>query len=771
MKIVLAAVLIISGWVLAAHAADPGMLTTLPAVHKLSHAEAAERPAVAFPATITYYNPKDIDMFVQDGNEAVYIEIAKGLKLVPGDRVLVEGHARDSFRPDVVGDRVTLLRHGTLPEPVHATFDQMIRVQLDCMRVQVRGVVRSADMGTEDGSRVIRMHILVDGGYVDAMVVSDEAGATSDLLDSEVDVTAVVAGSFDSKMELTGILLEVASLSDIRIVKRASTLPWTLPVTPMDQVLSVYHVTDSTQRVRVHGIITYYQPGAAVVLQEGPRSIWISTRTHDPLNLGDEADATGFPESHDHVLTLSDGEIKDNLVFAPIKPQQSTWRELGFWSPTNLRGHQNDLVSIEGEVTTEARQATEDEYVLVSSGQMLTAVYRHPPDAAALAPMKRIPLGSKIRVTGICSMLNTNSVNPGGEASFNILLRSFDDISVVEKPSWINVRSLLMLVGFLVALVLIVGARGWSLDRKVKEQALAMGARIEREANLERNRSAILEDIHGQRPVNEILNEITKMVSLQLGGAPCWFRVADGSQSGNRPSDLTKMRVVCEQVPVRSVSPLAEIFLALDAASLPGPSESEIVSMGAGLAFLAIESRRVYLDLLHRSEFDLLTGLHNRSSFERRVRASVEEPRQHSGIYGLIYIDLDAFKTVNDRFGHRVGDLYLQEVSLRMRHQLRNVDLLARYGGDEFTAFIPNVRSRSDVQDVTRRLRDCFREPFVLDGNTFRGSASFGIAMYPEDGESLVSLLSSADAAMYVAKHTMRETERELARDASSSED
>src|ERR1700690_1255534 len=99
---------------------------------------------------------------------------------------------------------------------------------------------------------------------------------------------------------------------------------------------------------------------------------------------------------------------------------------------------------------------------------MLTAIYRHPSDPAALVPMKEIPLGSKIRVTGICSMLDTNSVNPGGEPSFNILLRSIDDIAVVANPSWVSVRSLLMLVGFLVGLVLIVGARGWSLDRKVK---------------------------------------------------------------------------------------------------------------------------------------------------------------------------------------------------------------------------------------------------------------------------------------------------------------
>jgi diguanylate cyclase (GGDEF)-like protein len=346
----------------------------------------------------------------------------------------------------------------------------------------------------------------------------------------------------------------------------------------------------------------------------------------------------------------------------------------------------------------------------------------------------------------------------GEESSFNILLRSVDDITVVKKPSLVNVRSLLILVGFLLGLVLTVGARGWSLDRKVKRQAMAMAARIEREAKLERHRSAILEDIHGKRPLDEILAEIANMVSLRLDGVPCWCRTADGSQSGNRPADVTNMRVVREQIPVRSVSPLAEIFVALDADSVPGPTESEIVSMAAGLAFLAIESRRVYSDLFHRSEFDLLTGLHNRFSYERRVQTALEEAQQQGGIHGLIYIDLDQFKSINDRYGHRVGDMYLQQASLRMKHQLRNVDMLARYGGDEFTAFIPAVRSKTDVEDVTERLRSCFDEPFFLEGYSFQGSASVGIAMYPADGESMTGLLSNADAEMYVAKHTRGET-------------
>jgi diguanylate cyclase (GGDEF)-like protein len=110
----------------------------------------------------------------------------------------------------------------------------------------------------------------------------------------------------------------------------------------------------------------------------------------------------------------------------------------------------------------------------------------------------------------------------------------------------------------------------------------------------------------------------------------------------------------------------------------------------------------------NRSEFDSLTGLRNRFSFERRIRTALEEVHQRDGIHGLIYINLDRFKSINDRYGHRVGDMYLQEASLRMKRQLRDVDMLARYGGDEFTVFIPTVRSKTDMEDVTERAEAVF---------------------------------------------------------------
>ncbi len=185
--------------------------------------------------------------------------------------------------------------------------------------------------------------------------------------------------------------------------------------------------------------------------------------------------------------------------------------------------------------------------------------------------------------------------------------------------------------------------------------------------------------------------------------------------------------------------------------------------MAAALSALAIETQHIYSDLRHRSEFDLLTDTHNRFSLDKHLDILMEEARQNAGIFGLIYVDLDDFKHVNDLFGHQVGDLYLQEVSLRMKRQLRSHDLLARLGGDEFAALVPVVRNRAEVEEIAHRMERSFDEPFVIAAYTIQGSASVGIAVYPEDGANKDSLLSTADAAMYVAKPTKRRIETDPA--------
>ena len=744
----------------AATAAEPTPLQSLQAIVALTNAEARQALPVAFEATVTYFRGYENLLFVQDGDACIFVRPVSDIALAPGDRILVRGTTQGSFRPIVISTSLTLLHHGPPLKPLPARFDELIRGINDSRLISLRAVVRAADIILSGANTVrsARLQMLSESGHFEANLDCDDEAALKDLLDSEVDITGVAAGKFDNKMQQTGVVLYVQSLGDIKVLNHAGASPWTLPATPMDKVLAVYNMRDLTPRVRVEGTITYSQPGSAIVLQAGSKSLWIATHTREPLQVGDEADATGFPDAHDRLLTLTDAEIRDSHIAAPVTPQPETWMQLAFWSPNKPDGHQNDLVSIDGVVVTDIREAAQDEYVLESDGRLFTAIYRHPYATAALPAMLRIPVGSRIRVTGICTVVDPNSVNPGEEVPFNILLRSFSDITVLANPSLLNVRNLLILVGVLLAIVFAVGARGWLLERRVRRQTTVLAVRTEAVAALEQRRSRILEDINGSRPLAEIIEQIAELASFKLNGAPCWCQIADGARLGAYPQDLSSLRVIHEDIPARSGPPLGKIFAALAALSQTQPNEREALAMATGLATLAIETRRLYDDLMHRSEFDLLTDIHNRFSLDKYLDAQIEVARSTAHIFGLIYIDLDEFKQVNDIYGHKVGDLFLQEVAVRMKRQLRSHDMLARLGGDEFAVLLAVVRSRTDVEEVALRLEHSLDEPFVTDGYSLHGSASVGIAIYPEDATTKDGLLSCADAAMYVAKYTKRQS-------------
>jgi diguanylate cyclase (GGDEF)-like protein len=428
-------------------------------------------------------------------------------------------------------------------------------------------------------------------------------------------------------------------------------------------------------------------------------------------------------------------------VAAPISPRPVTWRDLSSGKS------EFDLVSIEGRVLMAVREAAQDEYVLVSGGQLFSAIYHQPERAgpSQLPPMRQVAIGSTIRVTGICMLYSSDPFH--GPMAFDLLLRSPDDVALVANPPWLSIRNLVLLVSLLVLIVVAAGARAWLIERKVRRQTAEL-------AYIEHRRGRILEDINGSRPLAEIIEQITELVSFKLHGSPCWCQVADGAQLGNCPPKLDRLRIVRHEIPARIGPPLGILFVGFDPLTKPSVDESEAFSMAAGLATLAIETRRLYSDLLHRSEFDLLTDVHNRFALERHLDALIGEARSTAGIFGLIYIDLDEFKQVNDLYGHQAGDQFLQEVVLRMKRQLRSCDMLARLGGDEFAVLVPEVHNRAGALEIAQRLTHIFDEPIAVEGSTIKGSASVGVALYPEDAANKDGLLSSADAAMYRAKQS-----------------
>jgi diguanylate cyclase (GGDEF)-like protein len=116
---------------------------------------------------------------------------------------------------------------------------------------------------------------------------------------------------------------------------------------------------------------------------------------------------------------------------------------------------------------------------------------------------------------------------------------------------------------------------------------------------------------------------------------------------------------------------------------------------------------------------------------------------------GILNLDMDGLKPINDQFGHRAGDAAIQEAAARMRRVLRRTDTVARIGGDEFAVVLPGVSSEKDVRAQAERIGEEVRQPFRFDGEKLALDVSIGMALYPEDGEEPTALIDRADAAMY----------------------
>ncbi len=156
--------------------------------------------------------------------------------------------------------------------------------------------------------------------------------------------------------------------------------------------------------------------------------------------------------------------------------------------------------------------------------------------------------------------------------------------------------------------------------------------------------------------------------------------------------------------------------------------------------------------LWHQATHDPLTNLPNRVLLNDRLASALAQAKREEMPFGLLFIDLDKFKQANDRYGHEAGDAILREAAVRMRTCLRETDTLARLGGDEFIALTARSVTAGYLQNIAARMLERLGLPFRVGEHNIEISASIGIALYPQDGDTLETLLNSADNAMYQAK-------------------
>jgi diguanylate cyclase (GGDEF)-like protein len=159
-------------------------------------------------------------------------------------------------------------------------------------------------------------------------------------------------------------------------------------------------------------------------------------------------------------------------------------------------------------------------------------------------------------------------------------------------------------------------------------------------------------------------------------------------------------------------------------------------------------------DAIYIGLHDALTGLPNRLLFEQRLDYGLIQAKRHGWKLAILFIDLDKFKSINDTYGHQIGDKVLMLVAERLKVFVRDEDMVSRWGGDEFVCILMNVNLEADVISLAEKIVDHITEECEFDGIILSISATIGIAVYPQDGETADILFKNVDSAMYKSKGT-----------------
>jgi diguanylate cyclase (GGDEF)-like protein len=770
-------------------------LTHIDEVRMLTPDRAYKAYRVRLHAVVTYFDT--LNMFVQDATGGIWVTRApSGLTAVPGQLLDLQGITTyHGFAPDIGEPRWRVIGRAAMPKARRVSMDELASTMVDSKWVELEGVVRSAQIG-EDGR--VRFTLQMLGGRV-AGFMPAQAAVPPRLVDSHVRIRGVCGAFYNDHGQTVGIKIFVPDADKIRVLEAGPIDPFALASWPIGRMHQFNQPGLFRHRLKVQGVVIARFPGDDLYIADQSGSVYVATTQTSQLFPGDRVEVVGFPAVVDYRPVVQDAiYLVDGSGPSPAPVSISANQELSDKYDSTLVTAKGLLRALS--VIPDGRLLTLD-----SSGILFSAVLR------GRHLEQRFPFreGSLLQVTGIL-VIEKNT--EGLVQSFTIRLRSLQDAVLIEGPSGWTLGRAMLVISALTAITIVILAwfvfvrrqvRAQTKDLVVNSLKLALANEKAQKAldmarnaeSLEADRQRVLELVARDEPVDRVLDQLAATAAAHCPSAV--YAIVVNILGGRRISSLPALpgdwQSVLRQIEIGTISVgpgfhklrqfsqdpvwehwleahlpcrfqtfisvpilvngrMAGVIVAFFANKNPTDAQPELLGSFSKLAGLALERRSLYEQLSFSARYDLLTGLPNRPHVYQRLAEEAGLAVQNGSLLGVLYIDLDGFKKVNDIHGHAAGDKVLQEVAARMTLNVRRGDTVGRIGGDEFVIVLPHLGSSLDAERVAALIRAALLEPIHFEERTLWIDASFGISHCPLDGVDPDRLLNHADSQMYRAK-------------------
>jgi diguanylate cyclase (GGDEF)-like protein len=476
------------GWAAAASGAPTGgqgsvlpTLTTAHEAHSLNIREASLAYPVHLRAVVTFYDPNAGNgfaaMFVTDATGSIWVNLpADTFATLPaGTLVDVSGVSSGGlFAPVIASPHVRVIGRSHLPDhALRVTHSSLFSGINDGQWVEVEGTIHSF---SETG-RIVTLHLEMPDGGINVLMTREAGADYSRLVDARVRIRANSAPVFSRvKFQMVGARLMAPGLGAIKVLESGPSDPFNLPATPVDNLVRWDHISILKHRVHLRGTVTLFWPGSSLCLRDWSGSICARTKEDAPLAVGDIADVVGF------AAIEGDAHVLNDLLYRPAQQPAGNGEPVAAISTTAdevVHGlHDSELIVIEGQLIGRV-QASPDTKLMLSTGKVIFTADL--PKSLKGTEKDVLEIGSKLRITGICSVsVNAESSvlgegvveGEGGSVakSFRVHLRSPGDIVVLQKPSWWTPTHALVVLAMVLAVTLSVLAWVAVLRRRVMRQ-------------------------------------------------------------------------------------------------------------------------------------------------------------------------------------------------------------------------------------------------------------------------------------------------------------